>query len=53
MTWVDELRRREDVCRRAPSAHNTQPWVIRYRDDAVDIHWDEDRWLAAGRSDAA
>lgn len=27
MTWVDELRAREGVVRRAPSAHNTQPWL--------------------------
>jgi hypothetical protein len=45
MTWVDELRARQDACRRAPSAHNTQPWVIRYTADAVDIHWDPQRAL--------
>ncbi|MGI5238494.1 hypothetical protein [Dactylosporangium sp. CA-139066] len=45
MTWVDELRAREDACRRAPSAHNTQPWVIRYGTDAVDVHWDPQRAL--------
>jgi hypothetical protein len=45
MTWVDDLRAREDACRRAPSAHNTQPWVIRYGADSVDVHWDPARAL--------
>ncbi|HTJ36912.1 MAG TPA: hypothetical protein VL738_27120 [Dactylosporangium sp.] len=45
MTWVDELRGREEACRRAPSAHNTQPWMLRYRADAVDVHWDPAREL--------
>jgi hypothetical protein len=47
MSWVDELRRREDVCRRAPSAHNTQPWLLRYEPDAVAVHWDDARALPA------
>jgi hypothetical protein len=47
MSWIDELRRQEDVCRRAPSAHNTQPWVLRYAEDAIAVHWDEDRALPA------
>jgi hypothetical protein len=47
MSWVDELCRREDVCRRAPSAHNTQPWVLRYTPDAVAVHWDDARALPA------
>jgi hypothetical protein len=46
MSWVDELRAGEETCRRAPSAHNTQPWVLRYGGDEVAVHWDEDRWLA-------
>ncbi|MEV4138417.1 hypothetical protein AB0J72_40385 [Dactylosporangium sp. NPDC049742] len=45
MTWVSDLRALEDDCRRAPSAHNTQPWVLRYGDDAVDVHWDPSRAL--------
>jgi len=45
VSWVSELRAREDDCRRAPSAHNTQPWVLRYTDDAVDVHWDPRRAL--------
>jgi hypothetical protein len=47
MTWVDELRRVEATCRRAPSAHNTQPWVLRYADDAVAVHWDPAHCLPA------
>ncbi|GIF22468.1 hypothetical protein BJ973_002792 [Actinoplanes tereljensis] len=45
MSWVDELRRREDACRRAPSAHNTQPWILRYAEEEVTVHWDPDRAL--------
>jgi hypothetical protein len=47
MSWVEELRRREDLCRRAPSAHNTQPWVLRYGADDVAVHWDDARTLPA------
>jgi hypothetical protein len=47
MSWVDDLRRREDACRRAPSAHNTQPWILRYGTDAIAVHWDENRTLPA------
>ncbi|GAA1770134.1 hypothetical protein [Luedemannella helvata] len=43
--WVDELRHREAVFRRAPSAHNTQPWVVRYGADEVAVHWDPARAL--------
>lgn len=45
MTWVASFRTHEDACRRAPSAHNTQPWILRYADDAVDVHWDPERAL--------
>jgi hypothetical protein len=45
MTWVSELRALEDDCRRAPSAHNTQPWLSRYTSESVDIHWDPSRAL--------
>ena len=45
MTWVADLRAHEDDCRRAPSAHNTQPWLLRDADDAVDVHWDPSRAL--------
>ncbi|MBB2910872.1 hypothetical protein FHS43_002135 [Streptosporangium becharense] len=33
---------------RAPSAHNTQPWVLRYSDDAVEVGWDPGRVLPEG-----
>jgi hypothetical protein len=33
---------------RAPSAHNTQPWVLRYHDRTVEIGWDPSRELPAG-----
>jgi hypothetical protein len=45
VTWVESFRGREAVCRRAPSAHNTQPWVLRYGDDEVAVHWDPARAL--------
>ncbi|GAB3840957.1 hypothetical protein ACFPIJ_44470 [Dactylosporangium cerinum] len=45
MTWTDAFRALEDDCRRAPSAHNTQPWLPRYTSDSVDIHWDPARAL--------
>lgn len=36
----EELRELEPDFWRAPSAHNTQPWVLRYGGDAVEIGWD-------------
>jgi hypothetical protein len=45
MSWVDSFRLHEDACRRAPSAHNTQPWLLRYAADAVHVHWDPARTL--------
>ncbi len=36
----EALRAWEPVFWRAPSAHNTQPWVLRYGADAVEIGWD-------------
>ena len=45
MTWVEELRAREAVFRRAPSAHNTQPWLISYAADEVRIGIDPARSL--------
>ena len=47
MTWVDELRAHEAVFRRAPSAHNTQPWTLDYRADEVVIGVDPARSLPA------
>jgi hypothetical protein len=45
MTWVEELRAREAVFRRAPSAHNTQPWLLSYAADEVRIGVDPARSL--------
>ena len=45
--WVTALRAREAVFRRAPSAHNTQPWVLRYAPDAVHVGVDPARTLPA------
>jgi hypothetical protein len=43
--WVEELRAREAVFRRAPSAHNTQPWLLSYAADEVRIGVDPARSL--------
>ncbi|MCY1136524.1 hypothetical protein OWR29_00835 [Actinoplanes sp. Pm04-4] len=45
MTWVQALREREALFRRAPSAHNTQPWTIDYRADEIVIGVDPARSL--------
>ncbi|WP_205650529.1 hypothetical protein [Actinoplanes solisilvae] len=45
MTWVNVLREHESLFRRAPSAHNTQPWTIDYRADEIVIGVDPDRSL--------
>jgi len=45
MTWVEGLRAREAVFRRAPSAHNTQPWLLSYAADEVRIGIDPARSL--------
>ncbi|MEV0974198.1 hypothetical protein [Microtetraspora glauca] len=39
------LRELEHDFWRAPSAHNTQPWVLRYGPDGVEIGWDPERAL--------
>jgi hypothetical protein len=44
----EALRELEPDFWRAPSAHNTQPWVLRYREDSVEIGWDPDRTMPAG-----
>ncbi|MDF9814351.1 hypothetical protein [Streptomyces sp. SPB162] len=46
--WTAVLREREELCRRAPSAHNTQPWALRYDNDAVEVGWDPARELPDG-----
>lgn len=52
MTWADEVVACRAVWGRAPSAHNTQPWVVTAEgagDDArVTVGWDESRHLAHG-----
>ncbi|MFG3708679.1 hypothetical protein ACGF7U_28670 [Micromonospora sp. NPDC047670] len=45
MTWVEQLRAHEAVCRRAPSAHNTQPWRPGYHADQIVIDVDPARTL--------
>ena len=47
MTWVSVLRERESLFRRAPSAHNTQPWTIDYRAAEIVIGADPGRSLPA------
>lgn len=44
----DALRALEADFWRAPSAHNTQPWTLRYRERIVEIGWDPSRALPAG-----
>jgi hypothetical protein len=43
-----DLRRLETQFFRAPSAHNTQPWILEYRPDRVELHFDPARALPAG-----
>ncbi|MEJ3658126.1 nitroreductase [Actinomycetes bacterium KLBMP 9759] len=45
---LDAVRRLEPDFWRAPSAHNTQPWVLRYAADRVEVVWDPARTLPAG-----
>ncbi|GAA2641040.1 nitroreductase family protein [Dactylosporangium fulvum] len=45
MTWVEQLRAHEAVFRRAPSAHNTQPWQLEYHADEVAVTVDPARSL--------
>jgi hypothetical protein len=42
------LRRLEPVFYRAPSAHNTQPWVLEYEHDRIRLGFDPDRHLSVG-----
>jgi hypothetical protein len=42
------LRALEPDFWRAPSAHNTQPWVLRYHDTSAEIGWDPACTLPAG-----
>ena len=42
------LRELEHSFYRAPSAHNTQPWLLDYTPGRIDLRFDPDRHLAAG-----
>lgn len=44
-----DLRRAAEAGIRAPSLHNTQPWLFGLRDGAIEIHVDPDRRLTADR----
>lgn len=48
MTDLRELRQLEPSFYRAPSAHNTQPWVLDYAADQMELRFDTRRHLAAG-----
>jgi len=48
VTDLRELRRLEPQFFRAPSAHNTQPWVVGYAQDEVELGFDVARTLPAG-----
>lgn len=46
--WTDRVLALEPAFRRAPSAHNTQPWRLRVDGDALVLGWDPARQLAVG-----
>jgi len=48
MTDLRDLRRLEPHFFRAPSAHNTQPWLLEYAPDSVELRFDTARELPAG-----
>jgi hypothetical protein len=48
VTDLRELRRLEPWFYRAPSAHNTQPWLLDYAADRIELHVDAARHLAVG-----
>ncbi|MEV2240364.1 nitroreductase [Micromonospora sp. NPDC049891] len=39
------FRALEPLCWRAPSAHNTQPWRLRYEPEAIHVGWEATRTL--------
>ncbi|WP_436771446.1 hypothetical protein [Yinghuangia sp. YIM S09857] len=43
--WTAAMRALAARCGRAPSAHNTQPWQVRYEDAGVGVYWDPARAL--------
>ena len=48
MSDLRDLRRLERWFWRAPSAHNTQPWLLEYGSDRIDLRFDPLRHLEAG-----
>jgi hypothetical protein len=48
LTDLTALRRREPTFYRAPSAHNTQPWLLEYGPQHIELRFDPARHLAAG-----
>jgi hypothetical protein len=48
VTDLRELRRLEPWFSRAPSAHNTQPWVLVYEPEQIELRFDPRRHLEAG-----
>jgi hypothetical protein len=48
LTDLRELRRLEPWFYRAPSAHNTQPWVLEYGADRIELRFDPERHLRVG-----
>ncbi len=48
MTDLRGLRRLEPWFYRAPSAHNTQPWVLAYEPEQIELRFDPCRHLLAG-----
>ena len=48
MTDLRDLRRLERWFWRAPSAHNTQPWLLEYESDRIELRFDPLRHLVAG-----
>lgn len=48
MSDLRDLRRLETHFFRAPSAHNTQPWILEYGPDRVELSFDPARALPAG-----
>jgi hypothetical protein len=48
VTDLRGLRRLEPWFYRAPSAHNTQPWVLEYEPDRIELRFDPQRHLEVG-----
>jgi hypothetical protein len=52
VSWAAEVLARREVWGRAPSAHNTQPWLVTEQVSGADtwlaVGWDESRHLAQG-----